>query len=230
MSHILFRHVTHVIQRPTNHVTHGNEPCHTRESSCYAREWVMSHTWMSHVLFLKKARVWRSDVTHSRQRACQTRYARHTYYSCRTYFHGHVTQYSRHTRYWAVIQGGEDSKDPLSLYVIFRKNDLYYSRHAYYSCRTYFHSHITQYSRHTHYLEAISHILLTSYILFLSHIFSWSYHTVFTSYSLFRGHITHITHATHITGWQRPIGCLKLQVIFRKRVINYRALLRKMTY
>ena len=32
-----------------------------------------------------------------------------------------------------------------------------------------------------------------------------------------------------ITGWRRPIGCLKLQVIFRKRATNYRALLRKMT-
>jgi hypothetical protein len=32
------------------------------------------------------------------------------------------------------------------------------------------------------------------------------------------------------TGWQRPIGCLKLQIIFRKRATNYRALLRKMTY
>ena len=32
------------------------------------------------------------------------------------------------------------------------------------------------------------------------------------------------------TGWPRPIRCLKLQVIFRKRATNYRALLRKMTY
>jgi len=32
------------------------------------------------------------------------------------------------------------------------------------------------------------------------------------------------------TGWQRPIGCLKLQVIFRKRATNLRALLRKTTY
>jgi len=31
------------------------------------------------------------------------------------------------------------------------------------------------------------------------------------------------------TGWRRPIGCLKLQVIFRKRATNYRALLWKMT-
>jgi len=32
------------------------------------------------------------------------------------------------------------------------------------------------------------------------------------------------------TGWQRCIGCLKLQVIFRKRATNYRVRLRKMTY
>ena len=34
----------------------------------------------------------------------------------------------------------------------------------------------------------------------------------------------------YYTGWRRLIGCLKLQVIFRKRATNYRALLRKMTY
>ena len=42
-------------------------------------------------------------------------------------------------------------------------------------------------------------------------------------------------HRMHDTGWRRPIGCLKLQVIPRKRATNqratnYRALLRKMTY
>ena len=31
------------------------------------------------------------------------------------------------------------------------------------------------------------------------------------------------------TGWRRPIGCLKLQVNFRRRATNYKALLRKMT-
>ena len=35
---------------------------------------------------------------------------------------------------------------------------------------------------------------------------------------------------THDTGCRIPIGCLKLQVIFRKRATNYKALLRKMTY
>ena len=33
-----------------------------------------------------------------------------------------------------------------------------------------------------------------------------------------------------ITGWRRPIRCLKLQVIFRKKATNQRALLQKMTY
>jgi len=32
------------------------------------------------------------------------------------------------------------------------------------------------------------------------------------------------------TGWRKPIGCFKLQVIFRKRATNSRALLRKITY
>jgi len=32
------------------------------------------------------------------------------------------------------------------------------------------------------------------------------------------------------TRWRRLTGCLKLQVIFRKRAINYRALLQEMTY
>jgi len=32
---------------------------------------------------------------------------------------------------------------------------------------------------------------------------------------------------THDTGWRRLIGCLKLQVIFRKRATHHRALLRK---
>ena len=31
-------------------------------------------------------------------------------------------------------------------------------------------------------------------------------------------------------GWQRTKGCLKTQVIFRKRATNYKALLRKMTH
>ena len=40
--------------------------------------------------------------------------------------------------------------------------------------------------------------------------------------------MTHL-HSLH-TGWRRLIGCHKLQVIFRKRATNCRALLRKMAY
>ena len=40
---------------------------------------------------------------------------------------------------------------------------------------------------------------------------------------------THTLVCKHISVWRRPIGCLKLQDIFRKRATNYRALLRKMT-
>jgi len=36
-------------------------------------------------------------------------------------------------------------------------------------------------------------------------------------------------HSIHRREWRRFIGCLKLQVFFRKRATNYRALLRKIT-
>jgi len=43
--------------------------------------------------------------------------------------------------------------------------------------------------------------------------------------------LVHECHMTHLdTGWQRCLGCLKLQVSFRKRANIYRAVLRKMTY
>jgi len=42
--------------------------------------------------------------------------------------------------------------------------------------------------------------------------------------------VVHMCDITRVTGWWKPIGCLKLQVIFRKRATNYRALLWKMTY
>jgi len=37
----------------------------------------------------------------------------------------------------------------------------------------------------------------------------------------------HATSDMHPTGWRRYIGCLKLQVSFRKRATNYRAFLRE---
>ena len=39
-----------------------------------------------------------------------------------------------------------------------------------------------------------------------------------------------LNNSVYTKGWRRPIGCLKLQLIFRKRATDYRALLRKMTH
>jgi len=44
---------------------------------------------------------------------------------------------------------------------------------------------------------------------------------------MYQTYVSHIR-ITH-TGWRRPIRCLKLQVIFRKRATDYWALLQKMT-
>jgi len=42
--------------------------------------------------------------------------------------------------------------------------------------------------------------------------------------------LKHLVLAQFCTWWRRPIGCLKLQVIFCNRATNYRALLREMYY
>ena len=52
-------------------------------------------------------------------------------------------------------------------------------------------------------------------------------HTFWLSQDISLTH-SHILVETN-TGLRRPIGCLKLQIIFRKRAINYRAFVRKMT-
>jgi len=49
--------------------------------------------------------------------------------------------------------------------------------------------------------------------------------------SVLRGPATLCVQTRHLnTGGRRPIGCLKLQVIFRKKATNYRAFLRMITY
>ena len=76
MSHVWVSHITHnwVTSRTnepchtsiTSHVTHlshTNEPCHTERrlgdvcmnESCLTHEWVMSHTWMSHVSHMNES-------------------------------------------------------------------------------------------------------------------------------------------------------------------------------
>ena len=41
--------------------------------------------------------------------------------------------------------------------------------------------------------------------------------------------MNHLKSRIYDTGWQICTGCLKLQVSFRERATNYKALLRKMT-
>jgi len=57
-------------------------------------------------------------------------------------------------------------------------------------------------------LIIITHVMRMLYILY-ARIQQWSHES--------------------ITEWRRPVGCLKLQVIFGKRATNYRALWRNMT-
>jgi len=59
--------------------------------------------------------------------------------------------------------------------------------------------------------------ILTPYMCY-----TWSYMPILTPYMIHK-------HVQSNTEWWWLIGCLKLQVIFRKRATNYRALLRKMT-
>ena len=56
------------------------------------------------------------------------------------------------------------------------------------------------------------------------------YNSFITSSWIQSSRRSRISRCVDRTGWRRLIGCLKLQVIFRKRVTNYRALLQKMTY
>ena len=53
-------------------------------------------------------------------------------------------------------------------------------------------------------------------------------YTVYTVHTVYTASCVHILDTR--TGWQGLIGCLKLQVVFRKRATNYRALLRNMTW
>jgi len=56
-------------------------------------------------------------------------------------------------------------------------------------------------------------------------------------YTRIKTHTPHSTHTmhthpphTHVTGWRRYIGCLKVQVSFRKRTMYNRAFVQKITY
>jgi len=74
---------------------------------------------------------------------------------------------------------------------------------------------------------------------FMSHMYSrvlvhsWSWRRMMVRVYEVIAHMNgscHVKSSDYDTGRRRPIGSLKLQVSFRKKDTNYRALLRKMTY
>ena len=107
----------------------------------------------------------------------------------------------------------------------------------------------TQLTTHTpHNTNTSQHTQLTTHTTHYTHNPLHTHLTTHTPHSTHTSQHTHLTthivhdsqHASHIrtnirkhlsrTGWQRCIGCLKLQVFFRKRATNYRDLLWKLTY
>jgi len=100
-------------------------------------------------------------------------------------------------------------------------------------------SHVTHMTWSCPVYEWVMSRIWMSYVTYMNescHAYSWVTSRVFMS------HVMYMTWSCHVyesvvchrrpacTGWRRPIGCLKLQVIFCKRATNYRALLQKMTY
>ena len=67
---------------------------------------------------------------------------------------------------------------------------------------------------------------LPIYMYIYVYIYIYIYIYVYT----YKYKYVHVCLCAYDTGWRRFIGCFKLQVIFRKRATNYRALLRKMNY
>jgi len=64
---------------------------------------------------------------------------------------------------------------------------------------------------------------------FVTHMRGFDYSYEVISWLIWGHLMTNDDMMTH-TGWRRLVGCLKLQVIFRKRATKYATLLRKMTY
>ena len=92
----------------------------------------------------------------------------------------------------------------------------------------------------THYRHPIFNTLQTSDDRDFSNVSSAIHYNAATNCNTLPHTATHcstlFTHCRHrmtldvSTGWRRLMGCLKLQVLFRKRATNHRALLLKMTY
>ena len=67
-----------------------------------------------------------------------------------------------------------------------------------------------------------------TYIHVCIHIHTYIYARI-CIYYIYSHIYKHLQPLSYCTGWRRPVGCLQLQVIFRKRATDYRALLRILT-
>ena len=82
-----------------------------------------------------------------------------------------------------------------------------------------------------------AYVYMYTYICVCVYVYTCTYMHVYIHARIYTYTYTHmylcscaqVRHTGH-TGWQRPIECLQLQVIIRKRATNCRALLWKMTY
>jgi len=106
-----------------------------------------------------------------------------------------------------------------------------YGLNVWHVSRTYIYTYIyTCIRTHTHihtHTHSQRHTLTNMHDSFRTHIHLYVYINIHTkTYTHTHTHTSLIGH----TGWRGLIGCLKLEVIFRKRATYYRAVLRKTTY
>ena len=185
----------------------------------------LRHPWLGNVAHMKVSHIWRSRGTHMKE-------SWHTYKGVMSRIlrsHGTHMKESWHTYKWVMLH-------------IWRSHVTHMTNMSHPR-----RSHVTNMKESCHTLEwVMSHIWrpwvmlqISSSVFFfdmffynvtrmkaLSHVACFK--NKFDMICIF--HISRSHTRTYITGWRRPIGCLKLQVNFRKRATNYRALLRKMTY
>jgi len=239
-----------------SHVTHVGESCHMCEwvmsHMCewvmsHMCEWVMSHIWMSHVTHMNES--CHTCVNESCHKRCVLSHNNVCYTACVLY----------HCIYAIWLKKTLVIFFPLFdymcatwlIYLIF--DSLYDIRLLvrYFHClwATWLHVwyftgsllfHCTWHCTCAVWLQiwyltasvqfdwVMSHVWMTHYMCATS--LHLSYFTACVQFNCLCAVCLHKRVCFLCTGWPRPIGRLKLQVILRKRATIYRALLHKMTY
>jgi len=219
MSHVWMSHVTHMNQSYVTHMKGDDIHADTRKQACVTNMWHHSYVWhCSHV-----CGVTHSCVSHTHpllpfwiRQTCTNRCVCHTWHH--SYLCGMAHSYTCgmvHSYMCDMVHSYMFDMDPYMC-------DMAHS----YMCDM----------AHS-YMSHITCVCLTHHThipLFWTRpkFMNWCVCAVCVCVSrvgvcaCVKCHIVN----TYDTGWQRPTGCLNLQVIFGKRATNYRALLRKMTY